>query len=226
MKKILILLSATLVVSCAAPVAKVSLSDISESNSIILSDLRPKLEKQSDVFSYIITSKAYGIYRRGDDLLNPTSIRLFQHRVYEKFKDTGMPNEITVYHLVVYMNLKSQLRRGGFGAVLGGAIGASISAVTNDNTVNGIFSMVNRSEFDSLNKDEYKRALYTKEENPKKASVFVVYLDAEVDGKRAFIKSITPYNIPDGENSHLAAVETAIEYFLKNINQKSALNNE
>ena len=215
MNKALIILSVILVTSCAAPVAKVAVSNISESSSLIVTDLRPKSEKESKAFSYIITSKAYATYRRGDDLLNPPPMRLFQHRAYEKFNPIGKSPEIKVYHLVVYMNLKSELRRGGFGAVLGGAIGGAISAVTNDNTVNGIFSTVDRSEFNSLSKSEYKRALYTKEENPEKASVFVVYIDAEVDGKRTFIKTITPTNIPGEQNSHLAAVETAIEYFLQ-----------
>jgi len=116
---------------------------------------------------------------------------------------------------VVYSNQKSELRRGVFGGVLGGAIGAAIASDTQKYGIDGIARLTTEDEFNSFEK-EHKRALYTPDENPNKVSVFKVYLDAELDGKRTFVSTMTPTNLPKDveRNSHVAAIETAIAYFL------------
>lgn len=56
--------------------------------------------------------------------------------------------------------------------------------------------------------------MYTEEVNPGKVSVFKVYLEAEIDGKRTFTETMTPIKLPENTYSHVAAVETTIAYFL------------
>jgi Cu2+-containing amine oxidase len=98
---------------------------------------------------------------------------------------------------------------------LAGPIGGAIASATKNNVVDGVASVIDGKEFEASSKEEYKRTLYTEKENPNKASVFIVYLDAEVDGKRVFVKTMTPTKLPEGKNPHIAAVETAIAYFLQ-----------
>ena len=215
MRNIILFTLAFVIAGCAAPVVKVDVPNISESNSMAFIDLRPKTEKENEIFSLLITSEAYGTYRRGDALLTPTAIRIFQHRVHEKFNPLNIQPEVKVHHLVVYMNLKSELRRGVTGGMLGGVIGAGIAAGTQQYGVDGIATVITQEEFEAFD-DEYKRTLYSETENPGKSSVYVVYLDAEVNGKRFFVKTMTPFHLPqeNTKNSHLVAIETATSFFL------------
>lgn len=215
MRLFLLMLSSILFVGCAAPIAKVDIPNIKESETVNVVDLRPASEKENEIFSLAITSEAYGTYRRGDALLNPSATRILQHRAYEKFSSSGELPKIKIHHLVVYMNLKSELRRGVTGGLLGGAIGGAIASATKNNAVAGINSVIDGKEFEALSKEEYKRSLYTEKENPNKASVFVVYLDAEINEKRVFVKTMTPTKLAEGKNPHVAAVETAVAYFLE-----------
>lgn len=215
MKYIFLVIFSLLIVGCAAPVVKVDVPNINESHLLSVTDLRPKTEKESEIFSLVISSEAYGTYRRGDALLNPTAIRIFQHRVYEKFSPQNFKPEVKVHHLVVYMNLKSELRRGVTGGLLGGVIGAGIAASTQKYGVDGIASIITQKEFEAFDQ-EYKRTLYSEKENPNKASVFVVYLDAEINGKRVFVKTMTPFQPPkeNTKNPQVLAVEAATAFFL------------
>lgn len=212
MKYIMLIILSVIVNGCAAPVIKVNVQNINESSSVAIADLRPKAEKENEIFSSLITSEAYGTYRRGDAILNPTALRIFQHRVYEKYKSSP---EVKVHHFVVYMNLKSELRRGVAGGVLGGIVGAGIAAGTQKYGVDGIATVITQNEFDAFDQ-EYKRTLYSETQNPNKASVYIVYIDAEINGKRTFVKTITPFNLPkeNTKNAHEVAVETATAYFL------------
>ena len=204
---------------CAGKTLKVDLPDIDESSNLSMIDLRPDVEKaaKTKIFSLSISNKAYGIYRQGESIIDPTAIRLFQHRIYEKFSKTAMPSEVKVHRLVAYANLRSELKKGVFAGVFGGLIGASIAAsIQNGKVVNGIASVIDPEAFNAIDK-EYKRALYTEEENPQKVSVYTVYIDAEIDGKRTFIRTMTPTRLPEGEtlNPYIAAIETAIAYYLE-----------
>lgn len=200
-----------LTIGCAARTTMVEIPNIDESSSVNIKDFRPESERENEIFSFSISSEAYGIYRHGDELVSPSPIRILQHRIYEKFSNTGIIPEVKVHHFVVYANLKSQLRKG----VLGGAIGAAIASDTQKYGVDGLASLTTEEEFKAY-EEEYKRALYTQEENPEKVSVYKVYLDAEINGKRTFIKTMTPTTLPEDnpKNPHVVAVETAISYFL------------
>jgi len=201
-----------IVIGCAAN-TKVEVPNIEKSSSLELVDLRPQSEKVDKTFSFAITSEAYGIYRRGDRHLNPSMVRIFQHRVFEKFAEIEEVPAVKLHHFVAYQNIKSELRRGVTGGLIGGVVGAGIVSGTQKYGIDGLASITTTEDFNAFEK-EYKRALYTEEENPGKVSVFNVYLEAEIDGKRAFIKTMTPIRLPGHKNSFLAAVETAIAYFL------------
>jgi hypothetical protein len=89
MRLLILLLSSMLFVGCAAPIVKVDIANIKDSDAVNVVDLRPASEKENEIFSLAITSEAYGTYRRADSLLNPSAPRILQHRAYEKFNATG-----------------------------------------------------------------------------------------------------------------------------------------
>ena len=109
--------------------------------------------------------------------------------------------------MVVYYNAKSALRVGA----LFGAIGAVIAS-TDDVAI--YKSQINASDFESIAKEEHKLALYTEKENPEDASVFLIYIDAELDGKRVFVRVMSPSKSPEGKDPYVLAVNATIEYFL------------
>lgn len=217
-KKLILSSLAFLVINlsgCKLPTAVADIPKIEKSSIINTQDLRPETEKKNKIFSFLVTSKAYGTYRRGDKLIKPDPVRIFQHRVYEKFMLRGIIPDVTVYHFVVYMNLKDELIRSSLASSFGGVVGAAVAAGTQKYNVDGIVSLTTRREFESFRK-EYERALYTQKENPDKVSVYRVYLEAEINGKRTFVKTMTPTRLPKGDdrNPHLVAIETAIAFFL------------
>ncbi len=200
---------------CKSLTATAEIPKIEKSSIVITQDLRSETEKKNKIFSLLLTSKAYGTYRRGDKLIEPNPVRILQHRVYEKFMPMGVIPDVKVHHFVVYMNLRDELIRGSLASSFGGVIGAAIAAGTQKYGVDGTMSLTSREEFESFEK-EYKRALYTQRENPDKVSVYRVYLEAEINGKRTFVKIMTPTKLPKGDdrNAHLVAIETAIAFFL------------
>lgn len=209
-----ILLAALVFLGCVQPI-KVDVPDIEKSQSVVAKDLRPLSEKESKVFSVLIVSPSYGIFRRGDEFLTPSAPRLLQHRVFQKFSSNTQPVEVTIHHMVVYLNGRAATTRSALAGGLGGMAGAGIAATTaTNNNVNLLSTLADRQTFDSLAEDEYKRALYTDIENPENASVFVVYLDAEINGKRVFVKTMTPADAKDSQNPLATAVESTIQYYL------------
>lgn len=209
------ILSVSLLIGgCAAPVVKYELANPERSSSVVVSDLRPASERQSENFSLLITSSAYGISRRGEEEINPPAIQILRHKAFEKFGSTR-PLQIKVHHFVSYLNMKSELRSGAIGAGVGGILGAVIgSAVANSSSVNLSQTVVVRSQFDAKAQEEHERAFYTKEENPENASVYVIYLDAEINNKRVFVKTLTPTKPPEGKNAYALAIESTIGFYL------------
>lgn len=206
-----------LTISCATTVVPVSVPIIEKSEPMYIIDLRPETEKneKTKIFSLFITSKAYGTYRIGTKGIEPKPLRIFQHRVNEKYSHTELVPEVKVHHFVVYSNHKSELRWGVTGELLGGIVGAAVATGTQKYGVDGLASIVKKEEFESVEK-EYLHALYTEEENPNKVSVLFVYIDAEIEGKRTFIKTMTAIKPPkdDKRIPYVVGVETAIAYFL------------
>lgn len=215
MRILALIIVTSLMVGCAAPTITLDMPNIEASSVLMIEDLRPETEKENKIFSLAITSEAYGTYRRGDKLINPNPVRLLQHKIYEKYAPSDAVPSVKVHHLVMYMNLKSELRRGVTGGVLGGVIGAAVASGTQKYGVDGIAEITSEEEFNAFD-EEYKRALYTEEENPGKASVYKVYIEIEIDGKRVFVSTMTPTRLPkdDTRNPHVVALETAIAYLL------------
>ena len=161
----------------------------------------------------MLTSDAYAIYRNGENIIDPTPLRLFQHRAYEKFSATKLPTDIKIYHLVSYMNAQSELKKVAVGSIFGPA-GALIASSTQKNNVDPSISVVNPDAFNALAADkEYQRALYTQLENPNKATVFVIYIDAEINGKRVFIRKTSPRVQNGAANPYVDAVDSTIKAF-------------
>jgi hypothetical protein len=215
MKRLLFVLP-LLLSACAPIVTRVDLPGADDSTSVQVSDLRPASEKESKIFSLLITSGEYGIYRKGDQTLDPPMTQIFRRLAYDKLGvGKATPPSISIYHMVVYENRKSELRKGAVGAGIGGLVGAAIaSGITAGDTVNISQSLIDRNQFEKSSAEEYERAFYTDAENPEHASVFVVYIDAAVDGKRVFVKTMAPTRAPEGHNAYSLAVQSAIQYYL------------
>ncbi len=209
MKRALLLLP-LLFLACASPVATLQVPTLAKSEGTVVKDLRPANEKTNEMFSLMVTSEAYGLYRKGDESHVPTAIRLFQHRAFEKLGAEGKPLEITVHHFAVYLNMKSQLRSSAAFGVIGAGLASK-------NKVTAAHALADAKAFENVGKDEYKRALFTEQENPEKASAFVIYIDAEVGGKRVFTRSLVPLAVAEGKVPHTEALEAAIGYFLSQL---------
>lgn len=191
---------------CAQTVTRIEMKGVDKSISIPVSDLRPDNEKKSETFSFLITSSAYAIYRKGDETLDPPMTQLFRRKAFDKLGSKGNL-KITIHHMVSYMNAKAQLRAGAIGGVIGAVIASKSS-------VNLSQSVVNRKDFEAANNEEHRRAFYTKSENPDNATVFVIYIDADINGKRTFIKTMSPVTAPKGQDAYALAVQSTIDYFL------------
>lgn len=217
MRKLLLLLAVLLSGCATVPPAPLNVQGLERSEQVRVSDLRPPLEKEGEVFSLMITNDAYAIYRVAEAATAPSSVRLLQHRAHETLRAKSDRLELKVHHFVVYRNMQSQLRRGAVAAGLGGLVGA-LAASANNNWVRdpsgAISTVVDRTTFDALGATEFKRAYYTEEENPGRGSVHVVYIDTEVDGKRVLTRTMAPLNVPGSDNPLSVALEAAVRFHL------------
>lgn len=209
MKRMLVPVLALACAACAPVVTKVNVPDIAKSEAVAVTDMRPATEKEKKIFSLMITSKQYGIWRVGDARLSPPPVKLLRYQIAKQSNAGDTPPKLTVYHFVVYENMKSQLRHGAVGAGLGGVVGALIGDATAARKEASQTTLVDANAFDNT-KDEYTRGLYTQTEDPNKASVFIIYLDTGINGKRIFTRTIAAAS-PQGKQDPLVdAVQLAI----------------
>jgi hypothetical protein len=200
---------------CATKPLKYDVPNLQSSESLVVSDLRPAKEKEQDIFSLMISSEAYAIYRNGENIIDPTPLRLFQHRAHEKFAGSKVPTDIRIHHLVSYMNAQSQLRTTALAGGLFGPAGAAIASSTLNNKVDPSVTLVDPGAFSSLDGDkEYQRAFYTAAENPNKATVFIIYIDAEINGKRVFIRKTSSSEQNGSSSPYVDAVDKTIKAYL------------
>jgi hypothetical protein len=207
MRKWLVLLP-LLALGCKPPITKLEIPNISKSSGVIIEDVRPEPEKKNEIMSLLVTSEAYGINRKGDETLDPPMVRIFQHRAFEKFNSSIPGFKIKLHHMVTYLNMKSALRKGALFGVIGTVV---VSANSKPLLASEI---VDSKKFEESNATEHKRALYTEKENPDKTSIFVIYIESEINGKRVFTKTMSSTKVPEGQNPHSSAVDAAIEYHL------------
>jgi hypothetical protein len=73
-------------------------------------------------------------------------------------------------------------------------------------------SPVDAGQFNGLASEEYKRALYTGAENPDRASVHIIYVETEANGKRIFTRTLAPLRTKDGKLALSEALESAFKY--------------
>lgn len=214
---ILLAFAAVVLAGCAAAPASLEVPGMERSEQVRMQDLRPPVEKEAGVFSFLITSDSYGIYRVAQSIFAPSPIRLLQHRAHETLRKGAAPLEVKVHHLVIYRNVQSQYRRGAIAFGLGGLVGALVADANNNwvkDPSGALSSVADTVVFDSLAPTEFQRALYTEQENPGRGSVHVIYIDTEVDGKRVLTRTLAPVRANEGENPLAIGVEAAIKFHL------------
>ncbi|MDF3934336.1 hypothetical protein [Pseudomonas citronellolis] len=205
--KSLLVASALAVAGCASqpPVPPPEYPGLEKSDQVAIHDLRPHSEGEKKIFSLLIISDAYAIYRVADDATKPTGVRLLAHRAYEAFPELGSQPTINVQHFVTYANLQSQLRTNSLVAGLTGPIGVALLSQKDMPA-----SEVKTTRIDSalLEKtagdEEYTRAFFTEQENPEKSPVNLIYIDTEMLGKRVASRCLVP---PVAGKPHLFLVE-------------------
>ncbi|MFT0631839.1 hypothetical protein ACMFY5_06920 [Pseudomonas sihuiensis] len=166
---------------------------IEQSDKIVIHDQRPSSESEKEIFSLLVTSSAYAIYRMPDTATKPTGPRLLAHRAYEAFPELGSQPAINVHHFVTYANLQSQLRKSSLVAGLTGPIGVAILSRQELPVGEVLTTRIDSSIFDKTAGDEeYTRAFFSAEENPEKSPVNLIYIDAEMLGQRVASRCLVP----------------------------------
>ncbi|HUE91495.1 hypothetical protein [Pseudomonas sp.] len=166
---------------------------IEQSDKITIEDLRPKSESEKEIFSVLITSSAYAIYRVADGATNPTGPRLLAHRAYEAFPELAQQPKIKVLHFVTYANLQSHLRKGVALGMLTGPIGVALIGPPKYPVSDVVTSPVDGALLEKTAGDEeHTRAYFTEQENPSKSPVNVIYIDTEMLGKRVASRCLVP----------------------------------
>lgn len=217
MKRMLVIVLALACAACAPVVTKVNVPDIGKFDAVAVTDMRPATEKERKIFSLMITSKEYGIWRVGDTRLSPLPMKLLQYQIAKQFNEENSSPKVEVYHFVVYSNMKSQFRHGAAGAAIGGLAGALVGDAMVSREEMAKTSLVDEKAFDGMSTNEYQRGLYTQAEDPNKASVYIVYIDTAINGKRVFTRTIAPASPRKGAQDPLvSAVQLAIKNQLTN----------
>lgn len=215
MKRTLVVVLSLFCAACAPVATKVNVPDIAKSDSLSVSDMRPASEKENKIFSLLLTSKEYGIIRTGDVRLSPPPVRLLQYQAFQKFSASGHLPGVTVYHFVIYQNMKHQFRSAAVGGGIGGLVGALIGNAIGSHDSSSQTQLVDEKTFDSVS-EEYEHGLYSSAENPDKASVYIVYLDTDIGGKRVFTKTMASIEKHGDQDPLVAAVQLAIKNHLGN----------
>jgi len=215
MKRLLVLLAPLFFAGCVtAPQPKFEVSDLGKSQTVAFEDLHPVDESKTEIFSYLISSERYGIFRVGAIDTDPTAMRLLQHRAYERLSDRG-PLAIKIYHFAVYRNSQGSLRAGAFGSVLG-PLGAVLATASVNNDLGGTTAVIDPSLFASTSGDnEWKRGVMSRQENPANGAAFVTWLDVEINGKRVFVRGVSPMKVADGKVPYVVALESTYDFLLK-----------
>lgn len=185
-------------------------AELSRSSVLVVKDLRPPFESESKTMAWMRTSPDYGISRRNDKLVQPTPIRILQHRVFERL---GPDAKLTVHHFVTYLNSQAALLT----ALQKGPIRALMDPVSGGDAPTSK-TLPDRSKFESFQlDDEWRRALYTDEENTRMVSVYVTYLDADVDGRRALVRVVTPVTVKAPQRAENLSIDTCIDWWLQQV---------
>jgi len=195
---IIMALGFLLLAGCASKppeIPAMPVENLEQSSAIVVEDLRPETEGKSETFSVNIMRESYGIYRVDEAFINPPAPRLLAHRAFEAFPELADAPLIKLYHLVVYTNLKSHLRKYSAGMTFLGAVGGLLVS-SKVYQLNQVFSspIDDAAFFDNTAKKEHRRAFYTEEENPDDSPTHLIYIDTEMLGKRIASRCLIALN--------------------------------
>ena len=118
-----------------------------------------------------------------------------------------------MHHLVIYRNVAGPGKRIAGNAV-GGVIGAAVGSALGNEGVDVGETSVERTAFESHSDEEWRRALYTRQENPRSELCFIVYIDTEFLGRRSFTRSVFSARMDDINRAVPLAVDAAIKQHL------------
>jgi len=179
---------ALLSVLLTAPPLAVSGTDGSAKFSV--RDLRPSTEKESKTFSSSMANEAYGISRVGDDVVNSPVALLFR-RAFEKLDAPMEPDSVTLHHLVIYRSFKSRQAEVSVDAVSNRV--ETILVRESSGLPAGMSSaVVSGDVFEAAGSREWLRGRCGASENPSNAVCYVVFIDAELAGKRMTTRTVYP----------------------------------
>lgn len=220
MKRLIVGLLALTCAGCV-PVAKVDVpSDAAKATSLQVSDARPTDEKDKKFFSLLITSKQYGIIRNGDTNISPSPVDVLKDDAFQKW---GADHKITVYHFVIYINAKSHLRTMTAFGVIGGVAGALVGNALAPKGSSPQTHVIDANTFNTLSgAQEYQRAFYTHDEDPNDTPAFIVFLDTDIDGKRIFTRTVSPFQHMGDSSALAAAVGLAVKDHLSDYGSGAA----
>lgn len=213
--KYLLAASSLIIAGCASHPAlpPPEFPGLEQSEKIVIHDQRPSSESEKKIFSLLVTSSAYAIYRMPDTATKPTGPRLLAHRAYETFPELSSQPTINVHHFVTYANLQSQLRKSSLLAGLTGPIGVAILSSQELPVGEVLTNRIDSGVFEKTAGDEeYTRAFFSAEENPEKSPVNLIYIDAEMLGQRVASRCLVP---PIKDKPHLFLIE-AIDMCITN----------
>jgi hypothetical protein len=114
---------------------------------------------------------------------------------------------------VIYENMRSQLRAGAIGAGVGGLIGGEIGNAMASHDASSQTQIVDEMSFNAVT-EEYLRGQYSASENPDKASVFIIYVDTDIDGKKVFTRTVASMKTHGDQSALADAVQLAIKNHL------------
>lgn len=181
-------------------------SNLEQSNQILIEDLRPDSETKAENFSLLVTSKAYGIYRSAEFNTNPTGPRLIAHRAYEKFPRLNDETPIKIHHFVTYSNLQSYLRKQSAGIAFFGVAGGLLANSTKNTPSEISLKRIDNEFLQQTQKREHERAFYSKEENPNKSPLNIIYIETELFEQKIASRCVVP---PLLDKPHATLTEVA-----------------
>lgn len=200
-----------LVTACTSQPIRLQVAPTDDAQVRII-DSRDASEKEGKTFSRFIGSGAYGMSRVAESATAPPAIRLLQQRASEILPER--PLEIKVHHLVTYINAQTSMRQASFtvGMASVGVFGAGSVPKPGEMTSS---SLADREAFDAARTEEHRRALYSEQENPLQSTVYVVYIDTEIGGRRVFTRTVAPLGNPRKKLLLDEALETAVKFHLE-----------
>jgi len=216
MRTLILFIAALTLVGCATGPISLPVKNLALSEQTTVEDLRPKSEGTQNIFSSLIFSEQYGYIRIAENVTEPSSTRLFSHRLQQKYSEKPVPNT-KLHHFVVYANQRAEFTSFALGVGVGGVVGAVLAGSTVKREGDAVHTLVDSESFSKLSgENEYKRALYTEAELKAGTSAFIVFIESESEGIKRFTRSVVAIKPTKAEEKiplH-QALDVAIDFHL------------